>query len=137
MIRSKLMLCARGIVIDTQSNNVSVFNIFEQFTLESLPVIVPQFTVLIVLERDLDDPSTSECSLRITLNDTSILDQVITVDFRDKKRTRNIVTVSGLPITQPGTLKASCWLDEDELDHYLIDVSEPRQVEASVTSSAA
>jgi hypothetical protein len=134
MIRSKLMLCADAIIIDAKSNNVSVFNIIEQFTPESLPIFIARFTVLVVLERDPNDPSTIECSLRITLNHTSILDQIITSDFQDKKRNHSIITLSGLPITQPGTLKTSYWLDENELDHYVIDVNEPRQVQPSVTS---
>jgi len=134
VIKSKLMFCAEGIVIDAQSNNVSVFNIIEEVTPESLPLFFARFTVFILLERDAsDDPSEIECSLRIALNDTNTFDQQVTANFQDKKRTRNVVVFGGLPITQPGTLKVSCWLDEHELGHYQIHVNEPRQVKTSVT----
>ena len=127
MIRSKLMLCAESIVVDARTNNVSVFNIMDELSAESFPIFLQRFTVLTVLERDDDNDSTIECFLRITLADEEILNQAFDINFQDKKRTRNIVTLGGMTVLRPGTLEVSFWLGEERLGQYQIVVNAPRE----------
>ena len=133
MIRPKLLICAEGIVIDQKSNNVSAFNILEQLNFESLPVVFPKIEVLSVFERDEGDPQEYPVSIRITIAGSEILNQTVAHNFRDKKRSRNMFTVGGLPITQPGTLKISVCKGNESLISYTVEVTVPKK--AAVKSS--
>lgn len=127
MIRSSLMLCANGVIRDAETNNISVFTIFENITPEGLPLLIPRFTVLAFLERDDSDPSEIKCSLLITLNEETILKQALDINFQDKKRNRTIVNISGLPIAKQGTLETSLWFNDNMLNRYKVDIKEPRR----------
>lgn len=127
MIRSSLMLCAQGVIRDAETNNISVFAIFENITPEGLPLLIPRFMVLAFLERDDSDPSEIKCSLRITLGEETILEQVLDINFQDKKRNRTIINIGGLPVSKQGTLETSLWLANEMLNQYKIEVKEPRK----------
>jgi len=132
MIRSSLMLCADGVIRDAETNNISVFKIFETITPEGLPLLIPRFMVLAFLERDDSDPSEIKCSLQITLSEETILEQVLDINFQGKKRNRTIINIGGLPVRKQGTLETSLWLDNEKLNHYNIEVAEPRKPKVKI-----
>lgn len=125
MIQIKLMLCADGVVIDRLNNNVSVFNIFEEITPAGLPLAIPRFVVLAILERDTGDPAKLDCSIKVTLKDQSIIDQTVPVDFQDKLRNHSVFTMVGMPIPDSGTLQTSIWYGEQKLGQYDVKVNPP------------
>ncbi|MDD5681270.1 MAG: hypothetical protein PHI59_08545 [Candidatus Omnitrophica bacterium] len=129
MIKSTIMLCAEGIVRDTESNNISVFNILEQFTSEGFPLFIQKFYVFNYLERELADPSQIDCQVIITNNNAELASVPIHIDFLDKLRNRAIVTVNGLAILNPGRLTARMMLNGVELGSYKIDVVSSRPPE--------
>ena len=121
------MLCADGVIRDAETNNISVFTIFENITPEGLPLLIPRFMILAFLQRDDSDPSEIKCTLRITLNEEKILEQALDINFQGKKRNRTIINIGGLPIAKQGTLNTSLWLDNEILNQYKIEVAEPRK----------
>ena len=123
MIRSKLMLCADNVVRDAETNNISVFNIFEEFPLEALPALIPRFAILNILERDDDDDDEISCTLEMNLSGADIFTQQFDISFQDKNRTRSIVHIGGLPLSRPGTLKVALRLGESLLGEYRIGVT--------------
>lgn len=127
MIRLKLLFCARGVMVDEQSNTASVYSIIEEITPESLPLLIPTVMVLVLLERDEEDEPQQQWSLRVTLNDQVVLDHQAEVDFEDKTRHRTIVTLGGLPVLQAGILRFGCFLGDKMLGEYVVNVSGPRQ----------
>lgn len=127
MISSSLMLCAEGVIRDAETNNISVFKIFENITPEALPLLIPRFMVLAFLQRDDSDPLKIKCTLRITLNEEKILEQALNINFQGKKRNRTIINIGGLPILKQGILGTSLWLDDDMLNQYKVVVQEPRK----------
>ncbi len=131
MIRPKLLLCAEGAVVDKMTNNVSAFNILEQLNFRSLPVIIPRMVILNVLEREKDDPVVWKGKLRIELSGTVLLDQPLEHNFGDLARSRNLLTLGGLPITQPGVLETSLLEGEAKIITYKIDITMPPKVEVS------
>ena len=56
MIKLKLLFCAKAVIRDAATNEISVFGIIEEITPAGLPLLVPSFAVLAVFERDEGDP---------------------------------------------------------------------------------
>lgn len=125
MITPKLILCAEGIVIDSQTNNISAFNILEELSPPVLPAILPRFFVLSVLERDEADSPRLDTHLRITVAEQVIVDQVFTVDFQGTTRARSVFGFGGMPLPQPGSLEVAHLRGDDVLQAYRIVVKPP------------
>jgi len=127
MIKSSLMLCAEGIIRDAETNNISVFKIFENIIPEGLPLFFPRFMVLVFLDREDKDPSEIKCTLRIKLNQENLVEKVVSISFQNKKRNRIIANIGGLPIEKQGTLETSLWLGDKMLNKYKVVINEPRK----------
>jgi len=127
MIRPKLLLCAEGVAIDQKSNNASAFNILEQLNFVSLPVVFPKIVILSILERDKGDPEKWRGKLRINLAGSDIVDQPLEHNFQGKPRSRSILTIGGLPITQPGTMEISLCENGNKIILYTVEVTVPER----------
>lgn len=127
MIKSKLLLCAEGVVVDKRSNNVSAFNILEQLNFNSLPVAFPRMVILSLLERDEGDADKWDGEIRISLAGSDILNQSLKHDFRGLPRSRYMLTVGGLPITQPGTMEIGLYEKGKKMTSYTIQVQVPKK----------
>ena len=125
MIRQRLLLCAEGVVLDHLTNNLSIFNILEQFNFQTLPVAFPKMVIISVVDRDKDDPDKWEARLKIDLAGSIIMDMPVEYNFRGLLRTRNLVTLGGLPITRPGIMEIYLVKDDMKLAPYTIDIPVP------------
>jgi hypothetical protein len=125
MVRPKLLLCAEGVVVDQRTNNTSAFNILEQLNFQSLPVVFPKMVILSVLERDKGDPEKWKGRLRIDLAGSVILDRPVEHNFQGKTRSRNMITIGGLPITQPGIMEISLVKGDEKIMLYTIEIVLP------------
>jgi hypothetical protein len=127
MIRPRLLVCAEGIVIDKRSNNVSAFEILEQLNPNSLPTVLPKLVVLSAFEKDEEDPDKIPVNIRITLGELEIINQEIPHNFQGKKRCRNVLTIGGVVISQPGILEISASIDNKTVMSYTIEVTIPEK----------
>jgi hypothetical protein len=132
MIRGKLLLCAEGVSIDKRSNNATIFNIIEQLNFKHLPVVYPKMMIFSLFERDDGDPETWDGKLSICIGGIEVANTTLNINFQGKKRTRNILTFGGLPITQPGEMEISIYAKGKktmkELS-YSIEVTVPTEPE--------
>ena len=132
MIKGKLLLCAEGVSIDKRSNNATIFNIIEGLNLRHLPVVFPKMTIFSVFERDDGDPETWDGEFSIRIDGSEVAHDALPVNFQGQKVTRTILTVAGLPITQPGKMKLSIYEKGEKTKEklsYSIDVTVPTQPE--------
>lgn len=127
MIRPKLLLCAEGVVVDQKSNNVSAFNILQQLNFNTLPVAFPKMVILSVLERDAGDSDKWNGEIRISLASSDILNQPLKHDFHGLPRSRSMMTIGGLPITQPGTMEVCLCEKGKKIISYTIEVKVPKK----------
>jgi hypothetical protein len=127
MFRPKLLLCAEGVVIDRMSNNASAFNILEQLNFHSLPVVFPKMVIFSLMERDEGDPDKWNGEIHISLAGLDILNQRLEHDFQGLSRSRNLLTIGGLPITQPGTMKICLCQEGREIISYTVEVTVPQK----------
>ena len=136
MLRCDLMLCAQGVIRDVQTNNISFFNIFAEITPEGFPILVQQLSIYARFQRDVqNDPSNYEFILRMNIAERTLFEHTVNVDFQDKAMNNTIINLQGLVVPTPGELQASLWHDENQLNQYLIQVHEPRQVTTETHSS--
>jgi len=114
MIHSKLMLFAENIIRDTQTNKISAINIIEELASPGFPLFMAGLNVLTFLEREKDDEQTINFLLKLRLNEDELAGLEVDADFQGKLRNRNIVTVSGLVLPNPGILKAVLFHNDKE-----------------------
>ena len=125
MIKSKLLICAEGVIIDQKSNNTSAFEILEQLAFSTLPAVFPKLVILSTFEREEGDDEKWDGRLCISLAGSVIMDNELVHDFKGSMRSRHIAIVGGLPITQPGKLEVSVRKDTEIFASYTIDVAAP------------
>jgi hypothetical protein len=115
--RSVLILCAEGVVIDTDSNLVSAFNLLEEIVPAGFPFLLPRLSVLSSVERDMNDPAIpAGCSIRFQLDDEVIFQVASEVNFADRPRSRYRLVLAGLVIPRPGKLRVAALIG-DEVIH--------------------
>lgn len=107
MIRLRYTLCAEKIVRDADSNMVSAFDIVEEIQSPGFPRLVIRLMAILVLERDPGDPQRPPAEVVLSLNGKEIHKAALNVDFQGVNRTRAIVTLGGLVLTEPGQFKIS------------------------------
>lgn len=136
---SKMMLCAKGVVIDRNTNNVSIFEILDQMGAPSFPLTVPEVTIYNLLERKESEPNQTNCELKMSIDGMelpSIPD--ISVDFAGSRRNRLTLHLQGLNIPKPGTFKFSLVCNGKVLDSCelsFIQIGQPSAPRIEVKTS--
>ncbi|MDM8550439.1 hypothetical protein QUF72_10190 [Desulfobacterales bacterium HSG2] len=102
MISSVLMLCGEGVIRDCETNHVSVFNILEQISSQTFPMLISKIAVLNILSKDDEDMDETTLFLRFACNKNELMKLPIRVKFGGKERTRSIYQIDGLVIPEPG-----------------------------------
>jgi hypothetical protein len=96
--------CVRAIV-DSSSNNLSCIDILEELSVTSFPNVFPEVAVIWCIAREASEPEGLPCALHILLNDVQLYEVPVEVAFRGSLRTRAVVKLAGLVITNPGRLR--------------------------------
>ena len=119
----KYGLVAESVVIDQQTNRVSVINILESIAAHAFPVAIYKLVCIFHLQKDEDDPESIELLVKITSGETQLTQLPVTANFRGKPNTRNIAEVGGLVILQPGELKVSLFQEQTLLGEWTLQVT--------------
>ncbi|MFC1994954.1 DUF6941 family protein [Chloroflexota bacterium] len=127
MVKVKLLFCAEAAVVDKISNNLSAFNIWEQLNFRSLPVAIPRMVIVSLLEKENGDSDEWHGEIRIRIAGSEIMNHPIEHNFKGVPRSRNIFTIGGVPITQPGKMDICLCQDGNEIQSYTIDISVPEK----------
>ncbi len=115
MYRSPLSLVAESVVIDSQTQLVSAFNIIGKIAAGGFPLALNKIGILFIITREPDDADTIDGNIKVTLAGTELVNQPIQIHFFDKTRANHVVTLQGLVITGPGHLKFSLHHNETEI----------------------
>jgi hypothetical protein len=105
-------LCCDKVIIDQESNNLSLIGVIEQFNLPEIPLVIPQlFQVVIMWEKDTSYNGKEEpFSFKIVITPKGrkpLEDEGKIYEYKipkDKKRFRNLCGLRGIPIEKEGTL---------------------------------
>jgi hypothetical protein len=110
MYRNTLALCAESVLLDQQTNNVSLINVVEEITPDEFPVVMPRVSWLFIFERDPSDDPQPPVAFVVRLGGRELLRVPVEVNFEDKMRNRAMLAMSGLPIASEGVLEGELTL---------------------------
>ncbi len=122
---TKLALCAREVVRDAMTNNVSIFNIFDGLAAVGFPLLLNPFSALFVLEREEGDNAEYGARFQLLQGEAQLAAGTTQINFDDKRRTRQIVRLDGVVISAPGIITAKLWVGDNLQAAYSFLVEGP------------
>lgn len=99
-----MLTCADSVVIDLHTNRASLFNLLDEIQSPVFPAILYSVSVFTLVTRDAGEAD-PQATLRVTLNERTLLDAPMPIVFQDLLRLRGNLTIQGLVIAAPGTLR--------------------------------
>lgn len=135
MLNVYFAVAANRVIVDSISNQVSIIDLFEQLKAPSFPVMVPKLTFLFYVSREKTDPSSQDVMLVCELNDQSIFEVAVHLDFKNEDTTRIVMGVDGLTLPQAGMLKAKLMDKGTELG--ALDLAVEQVLSAAVSEGQA
>jgi hypothetical protein len=124
----KLIACAEHIIIDANSGRLSIVNMFEGIEAASFPLLLPNFSFVLVSEREQNEGSEQALQLKFFLNDDLLKEGPLLIDYGETEINRAVIELQSLIITHPGRLSAkvfdqhdgeiACWsfaIDQDSV----------------------
>ncbi len=117
-----MFACAQSISIDSQTNNISLFNIIEEINVSSFPIVINNFVVFSFIIREESEPNSISCRLKLILGNELISEIPFELNFQSQNKVRSVVNIMGFIIPTPGLLKVSLNSGEDDLSSWFIDV---------------
>ena len=123
MLRCKLAVCGDRVIQDAVLGNASIIHIIDRIAAEGFPVLVPRLACLFLLARDdRDEASYADGEVNIFLGEERIVGGPTPVDFQSGYLHRQVVTIEGLIVPKPGTLRAVVSVGGAELGSFDIPV---------------
>jgi len=102
-VNIRLLLVCEVALVDRRTNNLSLVNIWNELTPNGFPFVVPRLVLVAVFEREGDEES-PEVILRIKQEGTVLFSQSFVAQFKGKSRTRHILEIHGLVVSEPKPL---------------------------------
>jgi hypothetical protein len=118
-----LIACAESVVLDSPTNRISLFNLFEEFTGQIFPSIVPAIALVLMMTRTPAENGNLRLDVKISLNSKTLYERQIAANFQGNLRLRAITNIAGLPILGPGLLVFSVYLRKRRLAEWAIVVN--------------
>ena len=115
-------VCAEGASVDSTSNLLSIFNIIDEINSQTFPVAFPRLVVVFIVERADGDEDRNEAFITFKVNNEEKVRQPVLMDFQDKKRLRLVLQFAGIVFTEPGQVRASLVLGQEELGSWKLDI---------------
>ena len=122
-MRADAILCARGTSIDRDTGALTIFQIIDGMEATGFPVLLQHTSVVVILEREEDEPSQTQCILQILLDENLLLNEAVTMNFGPARRHRQAINVQGLVVQQPGTVYVKIRHNNMDLGVYRFPVT--------------
>lgn len=134
MLYKSLVLCEIAL-IDARTNNLSLINLIEEIQAVGFPVMLSHLCVVAQIEKEaIDTDDQGLFTIRMRLNERQLFTQPVTANFMGRSKSRLVVDISGLPITEPGTLVVQLVRDDAAVlsSSIVIRIPEAPQVTQTV-----
>ncbi len=105
MLKVLTMLAAERVLRDPDTGAVSAIGLLEEVASAKFPLRMPRTGVIAISERSPEDKAELAVTLRIFIGERKIFEHANQVDFKDKLRHRLVLSISGIPIPEPGKLR--------------------------------
>jgi hypothetical protein len=121
-MRVEFAACCETVLQDVRTSNLSLINLIDELRAVAFPVIVQKLCFVAVIDRTLDEPSTSQGRLVGTLNGNVAFSFETPIDFQGRTRTRAVGEFQGILMQAPGTLVLGLTLEGQELAAVTVEV---------------
>lgn len=104
MITCKYAIAAKGVIRDSETNNISIYNVYDDIHPKSFPVLFQNLAFLAILNRDQGDLAEISLKLNIVINGDVLFSNKVDAKFGEMLATRVLFNINGLVIQKPGLL---------------------------------
>lgn len=133
MLYKSLVVCEVAI-IDARTNNISLINLIEEIQAVGFPVMVPRLCFVVNIEKEAADGADHGLfNICVRVNTKQLITQPVTANFMGRPKARLIVDISGLPITEIGTLVVELVRDGAVVLSSSIEVTLPKGPQVTQT----
>jgi hypothetical protein len=122
-MRSDAVLCARGVSIDRDTGALTIFQIIDGMQATGFPVLLQDFSVIVILERSADEPAQVPVLLQILRDDDLLLQEQVAIDFGPALRHRQAINLQGIVIQSPGIVYIKIRHNNADLGVYRFPVA--------------
>lgn len=119
-----LLACADSVLLDANTNRVSLINIHDEISSPQFPFLIPLFSVLAVTKKEDGEADEGACTIRISLGDQTVLVAPVLMNYQGAEIHRSMLGLHGLVITGPGTLRVQLLHNEEEIGVWQIPVKQ-------------
>ncbi|PUE33052.1 hypothetical protein B9Z35_05890 [Limnohabitans sp. Jir61] len=106
MLNVYFAVAANRVIVDSVTNQVSIIDLFENLKSTDFPVLVPKLSFLFYVSREKQDAPVHDLNLVCELEDKSIFEVSVQLEFKNENTTRLVLGVDGLTLPHAGVLKA-------------------------------
>jgi hypothetical protein len=86
-------------------DRISAIDLFDDVEAEGFPLFIPRMSLIWVIEREADDPQIINGQFTISLENHELGKFPFSANFEHLQLVRQIISIGGLVIPQPGRLK--------------------------------
>lgn len=111
------LICAQNIIVDHQSDRVSLINIVERISSPNFPIVAPLMVYVILKQESQEQANEPLVFLKIDIGETELAKSAFDVVFTDGF-SKTVLNIEGLIIPNAGALTFSVWDNEKQLKSY-------------------
>ena len=115
-------LCAEGSSTDIQSNLLSIFNVLEEVSAKSFPVVLSKATLCFLAEKGENSADTYPAVIKISQQGEEDVLLNFELDFKGKPRVRTSVELVGFAVKKSGRLEFSLEVSGEKLAMWPLNV---------------
>ena len=98
------ILCGENIIRDSENGQVTVYNLLDDISASSYPLLIPKFAIYFFVERDSKEDEVQKINLKIFNNESPLFHDQIQINFNGKLRNRAVIKFNGLAVPSDGLL---------------------------------
>lgn len=132
-MKIQLAVLAGSASIDRFTNRLSIFNVLDDISPPTLPVVIPEATFVMILRREAGEPSKLEGTVNIKIGDVLIGRAVQEIDFEGGVTNRQVLNFQALPIFQSGDLTFELHLPSQQITALTIPVTSQSKESSETT----
>lgn len=115
--------CAEMVLIDQLTNKLSLIHVVDNVVSASFPFLFRSFYIVSAFTKSPEDPEEPKGEIILALDDVEIIRIASDLNFQGHHHTRNMAGIEGIIIQQPGLLKVTLKMEQEELGHWETPIS--------------
>ena len=128
MLKLKSLIVAEKVIIEKDTNKVTIVDVIENLKSPSYPLFFPNFSCLLYFENDKDNADQNKYKFTLKNNDKLLIDTDVNIDFQGKLTTRSLVNINGLAIPAPGVVTIEISSEGQHIDSYSFNFDQDSKI---------